>query len=63
MRTAFDPLTGGFRDEKGDEIRGLYGAGIAWPNRVTDPEGNVEYAVGLAKFMSFLKEVVPSWKA
>ena len=63
LRTAFDPLTGGFRDEKGDEIRGLYGAGIAWPNRVTDPEGNVEYAVGLAKFMSFLKEVVPNWKA
>jgi len=39
------------------------GVYIAWPNRVTDPEGNVEYAVGLAKFMSFLKEVVPNWKA
>jgi hypothetical protein len=63
LQTEFDPLTGGFRDEKGEEVKGLYGAGIAWPNRVTDPEGNVEYAVGLAKFMSFLKEVVPNWKA
>jgi hypothetical protein len=61
----FDPLTGGFRDagEEGEEVRGLYGAGIAWPNRVTDPEGNVEYAVGLAKFMNFLKKAVPDWKS
>ena len=61
LHTEFDPLTGGFRDKEGEEVRGLYGAGIAWPNRVTDPEGNVEYAVGLAKFMKFLKRVVPSW--
>ncbi len=60
----FDPLTGGFRDTEGEgqKVQGLYGAGIAWPNRVTDPEGNVEYAVGLAKFMNFLKKVVPDWK-
>jgi hypothetical protein len=63
LQTDFDPLTGGFADKEGKEVRGLYGAGIAWPNRVTDPEGNVEYAVGLAKFMSFLKEVVPKWKS
>jgi len=63
LQTEFDPLTGGFRDKEGEEVRGLYGAGIAWPNKVTDPEGNIEYAVGLAKFMSFLKEVVPKWKS
>ncbi|KAE9380637.1 hypothetical protein N431DRAFT_459558 [Stipitochalara longipes BDJ] len=63
LKTEFDPLTGGFTDKEGEEVKGLYGAGIAWPNRVTDPEGNVEYAVGLAKFMSFLKEVVPRWKS
>jgi hypothetical protein len=63
LQTEFDPLTGGFTDKEGEEVRGLYGAGIAWPNRVTDPEGNVEYAVGLAKFMNFLKEVVPKWKS
>jgi len=53
--------TGGFVDAQGAVIRGLYGAGIAWPERTVDPEGNVEYAVGLAKFMRFLKCVVPSW--
>jgi hypothetical protein len=63
LNMEFDPLSGGFRDEKGVEVRGLYGAGIAWPNRVTDPEGNVEYAVGLGKFMIFLKDVVPKWKS
>jgi len=63
LNVEFDSLSGGFRDEKGVEVRGLYGAGIAWPNRVTDPEGNVEYAVGLGKFMAFLKDVVPKWKS
>jgi hypothetical protein len=53
--------TGGFADEHGTTIDGLYGAGIAWPERVVDPEGNVEYAVGLAKFMRYLKRVVPGW--
>lgn len=63
LHTVFNPLTGGFSDKEGREVRGLYGAGIAWPNKVTDPEGNVEYAVGLAKFMNFLREVVPRWKS
>lgn len=55
--------TGGFEDkETGEKIPGLYGAGIAFPERVVDPEGNVEYAVGLFKFMNFLKKVVPAWK-
>jgi hypothetical protein len=53
--------TGGFNDEEGLAINGLYGTGIAWPERVVDPEGNVEYAVGLAKFMRYLKRVVPAW--
>jgi hypothetical protein len=57
----YNNLTAGFADTSGDIIKGLYAAGIAWPERVTDPEGNVEYAVGLAKFMNYLKRVVPSW--
>ncbi len=57
----YDNHTAGFTDSKGDKIRGLYAAGIAWPERVTDPEGNVELAVGLAKFMNYLKRVVPDW--
>ncbi|KAK5655478.1 hypothetical protein OQA88_5749 [Cercophora sp. LCS_1] len=42
---------------------GLYGAGIGFPERMTDPAGNVEYAVGFWKFMRFLKRVVPEWVA
>jgi len=52
-----------FMDEDGAKVPGLYGAGIAWPERVVDPEGNVEYAVGLLKFMNYLKRVVPEWGA
>ncbi|KAK4942566.1 hypothetical protein LTR10_017695 [Elasticomyces elasticus] len=53
--------TAGFEDENGAALSGLYGAGIAWPEKVVDLEGNVEYAVGLAKFMRYLKRVVPAW--
>lgn len=59
----FVNTTGGFEDkETGEAIPGLYGAGIAFPERVVDPEGTVEHAVGLFKFMKFLKRVVPEWK-
>ncbi|KAI2642304.1 hypothetical protein GGS21DRAFT_501893 [Xylaria nigripes] len=44
-----------------DYVPGLFGAGIAFPERVTDPHGNVEYAVGFWKFMKFVKRVVPDW--
>lgn len=58
----FENATGSFVNaESGERIPGLFGAGIAFPQRVTDPEGNVEYAVGLFKFMNFLKKVVPEW--
>ncbi|KFY41684.1 hypothetical protein V495_04833 [Pseudogymnoascus sp. VKM F-4514 (FW-929)] len=50
-RIEADGLTGSLRDDSG-EIKGLKGVGIAWPERVTDKEGNVESAVGLWKFMS-----------
>jgi alpha-1,3/alpha-1,6-mannosyltransferase len=55
--------TGEFADDEGNKVPGLYGAGIAWPERVVDPEGNTEYAVGLWKFMTYLKRVVPDWSA
>ncbi|KAK8075317.1 hypothetical protein PG997_009980 [Apiospora hydei] len=58
----FDNITGGFVDRAtGQPVPGLFGAGIAFPERVTDKAGNVEYAVGFFKFMKFLKRVVPSW--
>jgi hypothetical protein len=45
---AFDPRTGKFFWAKGDQeyLDGLFGAGIAYPKRVTDRVGNVESAVG-----------------
>lgn len=61
LRPNYDHESGAFADDKGKRIPGLYGAGIAWPERVTDPYGNVEYAVGFWKFMRFLKRVTPSW--
>lgn len=59
----FDPLTGRFFNAKGSQeyLGGLYGAGIAYPERVTDPAGNVESAVGWFKFMKYLKRVAPEW--
>ncbi|RMZ91144.1 hypothetical protein DV736_g1618, partial [Chaetothyriales sp. CBS 134916] len=58
---AHNPRSGAFSDNHGRTVPGLYGAGIAWPETVTDPEGNVESAVGLYKFMKFLRRVVPEW--
>jgi hypothetical protein len=43
------------------KVPGMYGAGIAWPERVVDPHGNVEMAVGFKKFMKFVKRVSPAW--
>ena len=62
MEAIYDFQTGGFENKKGERVKGLYAAGIAWPERVVDPEGNTEYAVGLWKFMAYLKRVVPGWK-
>jgi hypothetical protein len=52
---------GGNSEGKLQKLPGLFGAGIAWPARVVDPEGNVEYAVGFFKFMKHIKKVVGSW--
>jgi alpha-1,3/alpha-1,6-mannosyltransferase len=62
MEAKYDYRTGGFEDGKGERVKGLYAAGIAWPERVVDPEGNTEYAVGLWKFMAYLQRVVKDWK-
>jgi hypothetical protein len=51
----------GNSEGKLQKLPGLFGAGIAWPARVVDPEGNVEYAVGFFKFMKHIKKVVGSW--
>ncbi|KAI1104974.1 pyridine nucleotide-disulfide oxidoreductase-domain-containing protein [Jackrogersella minutella] len=62
QKVSFDHETGGFIDQKTRQpVPGLFGAGIGFPERVVDPLGNVEYAVGFIKFMRFLKRVVPGW--
>lgn len=53
--------TNGGSEGKLQKLPGLYGAGIAWPARVVDPEGNVEYAVGFFKFMKHIKKVIGTW--
>ncbi|KAK5036960.1 hypothetical protein LTR13_005340 [Exophiala sideris] len=53
--------TGLFRDGRGDIIPGLLGAGIAFPEAVTDPLGNNESAVGMWKFMKYLQRVMPNY--
>ncbi|CRL29259.1 FAD-dependent pyridine nucleotide-disulphide oxidoreductase [Penicillium camemberti] len=61
---SFDHDSGTFHEPgRSSVIPGLFGAGIAFPERVVDPHGNEEYAVGFWKFMKFLKRVVPSWVA
>jgi hypothetical protein len=40
---------------------GLFGLGIAFPERATDRYGYVEYRVGLKKFMDFINAVLPLW--
>ncbi|PKY06053.1 hypothetical protein P168DRAFT_280902 [Aspergillus campestris IBT 28561] len=54
----FDHDSGNFKNAQGHLIPGLHGAGVAFPERVVDPYGNVEYAVGFFKFMKFLRRVV-----
>lgn len=52
-----NPRTGAL----GEDGDGLYGAGIAFPEEVDTPEGGREMAVGMWKFMNYLKRVVPEW--
>jgi hypothetical protein len=66
IEPVFDHENGHFEyagngEGKLQKLPGLFGAGIAWPARVVDPEGNVEYAVGFFKFMKHIKKVVGTW--
>jgi hypothetical protein len=59
---SWDNTTGGLLNGQGTRLPGLFGVGIAWPEGVTDPEGNKELSVGMWKFMKYLKRIVPAWK-
>ncbi|NRA90685.1 MAG: pyridine nucleotide-disulfide oxidoreductase, partial [Simkaniaceae bacterium] len=55
----FPDLT--YNEHNGIIAPGLFGLGIAYPERVEDPFGNKEYNVGLWKFMVYLRKVLPLW--
>ncbi|OJJ98665.1 hypothetical protein ASPACDRAFT_61390 [Aspergillus aculeatus ATCC 16872] len=59
----FDMRSSGFRVRgwESEEVKGLYGTGIAFPEEVEDPEGHVEAAVGVAKFVAFTQRVKEGW--
>lgn len=63
LEITYNHETSEFVDAEEKTITGLYGAGIAFPEKVVDPEGTTEYAVGLWKFMKYLKRVAPTWTA
>lgn len=42
---------------------GMFGLGIAFPERRADPLGFVQHRVGLRKFMQYLDAVLPIWLA
>ncbi|WP_292989866.1 FAD-dependent oxidoreductase [Mycobacterium sp.] len=50
-----------YNPDSGILAPGLFGVGIAFPQRAVDPYGYVEYRVGLKKFMEYLHEVLPLW--
>jgi cation diffusion facilitator CzcD-associated flavoprotein CzcO len=41
---------------------GLFGSGIGFPRKITDPNGNQELNVGLWKFMNDLQLMLPIWQ-
>jgi cation diffusion facilitator CzcD-associated flavoprotein CzcO len=51
----------GYNPTNGILAPGLFGFGIAFPERRTDPSGFTEHRVGLSKFMTYLKTVLPLW--
>lgn len=51
----------GYNERTGEIAPGLFGCGIAFPEKVTDRAGNVEYNVGILKFVKYLDRVVPKW--
>ncbi len=50
-----------YNPDNGILAPGLFGVGIAFPQRAVDRYGYVEYRVGLKKFMDYLHEVLPLW--
>lgn len=50
-----------YEDTTGFIAPGLFGIGIAFPEKYEDPLGNKEYRVGLNSFMEYAQRIVPYW--
>lgn len=50
-----------YNEKTGIIAPGLFGIGIAFPEKRTDPLGNSSYNIGLWKFMTYLDRVLPIW--
>lgn len=50
-----------YNEHNGIIAPGLFGLGIAFPEAAVDRYGNLEYRVGLWKFMDYLHRVLPLW--
>lgn len=55
----FEHLT--YNEETGIIAPGLFGLGIAFPQKKQNPVGFYEHRVGLWKFMDYLNEILPVW--
>ena len=50
-----------YNDTTGVIAPRLFGIGIAFPDKIVDPLGNIEHRVGLSSFMNYAQKVVPQW--
>lgn len=64
-RNPLPPINGSttisYNDTTGYIAPGLFGIGIAFPEKHTDPQNNTEYRVGLPFFMEYAQRVIPHW--
>ena len=50
-----------YDDKTGVIVPGLFGIGIAFPEKATDSVGNREYLVGVNSFQSYAQRIIPYW--
>ncbi|ORZ37619.1 hypothetical protein BCR44DRAFT_1511758 [Catenaria anguillulae PL171] len=57
---SYDPATGQLvvKSQGNKKVPNARGFGIAFPERITDRMGNVEWSVGMWKFMRYVTEVI-----
>ncbi|KAJ3364587.1 hypothetical protein GGF31_008975 [Allomyces arbusculus] len=57
-KVSYDHASGAIEVEGHGTLKGAHGFGIAFPERITDKWGNVEWSVGMWKFMRYIREVI-----